>query len=495
MKLGKLLLLGVLPALALGACTPNADDNSEWNDGSQPVSFTSQIQGVKTKAANNAWDADGKDEVGIFVKQNGAFGDVLNKHYFVSADGNLTTATAEDAIYYPENGSKVDFVAYYPYSNALTGNTYSINVADQTSQSAIDLLYSVNATNKDKSVSGPVQLTFKHQLAKIVLNITKDATIPTLGGLKVSITGTKTKGSFALVNGALTPDDTSVQPIEALVSNAGSLAEAIILPANGLSGAQITFTLGGDTKTWNIPEGQNYAGGSQYTYPVTIKETGGKISVSFGDASIDDWTPVAGGNIDIDFGNGGVDPDPDPEPEPGVEVEIFKETFCKSGTPIPSGNLSISAFKDWDNVDCTFTGGGGEDIRSIIHKTDPSQSGTIPKVNNLWLKSGANGSLTIAGIKADGYKNIKILFEAAANVYNTGSSIDLNKIKVTWNGSDVVVPSRIVEQANKEANVFYEMTATTSLSGTANNTLVFSSTAIDNTVGLRVTNIRIMGTK
>ena len=44
MKLGKFLSMGVLSVLALGACTPNADDNSEWNDGSQPVVFKSQIE-------------------------------------------------------------------------------------------------------------------------------------------------------------------------------------------------------------------------------------------------------------------------------------------------------------------------------------------------------------------------------------------------------------------------------------------------------------------
>lgn len=491
MKLGKFLSMGVLSVLALGACTPNADDNSEWNDGSQPVSFKSQIQGVKTRAVNNAWNEEGSDQVGVFVKQNGAFGDAVNKHYYVSAEGNLSTASAGDAIYYPENGDKVDFVAYYPYVTNLTNNAYAVDVTDQSSQPAIDLLYSINATNKDKTVTTPVQLTFKHQLAKIVLNITKDATIPTLEGLKVAVTGTKTKGAFALLNGVLTPDDGSVQNIAAKVSNAGTLAETIILPVNGLSGATITFTIGDKTKTWNIPEGQNYVSGSQYTYPVTIKETGGQISVSFGDATIDNWTPVVGGDINIDFGNGSVDPDP----EPGTEVEIFKETIMKSGTPIASGNVAVGSFKDWDNMDCTFVGGGGEDIRSIIHKTDPAQTGDIPKINNLWLKSGANGSLTISGIKAEGYKNIKIIFEAAANVYNKDTSIDLNTIKVTWNGTVVDVPGKTVTQANKEANVFYEMQASTTLSGTANSTLMFSASETDNTVGLRVANIRVMGTK
>ncbi|WP_448779340.1 fimbrillin family protein [Bacteroides congonensis] len=354
MKLGKFLSMGVLSVLALGACTPNADDNSEWNDGSQAVSFTSQIQGAKTRATNNAWDAEGSDEVGILVKQNGVFGDVVNKHYYVSAEGNLSTASADDAIYYPADGSKVDFVAYYPYSAVLADNAYAIDVTNQSPQSAIDLLYSINATNKDKNVTAPVQLTFKHQLTKIVLNITKDATIPTLEGLKVAITGTKTKGSFALLNGALTPDDASTKAIEALVNKAGTLAEAIILPVNNLSGAKITFTLGGETKSWNIPEGQNYAAGTQHTYPVTIKETGGKISVSFGDASIDDWTPVIGGNIDIDFGDGGGEVDPP--------------------TPVETNLLVNSSFEDW-NADLPVGWDNATYNTNVTKSTDVKRSG------------------------------------------------------------------------------------------------------------------------
>lgn len=513
MKLGKFLSMGVLSVLALGACTPNADDNSEWNDGSQAVSFTSQIQGAKTRATNNAWDAEGSDEVGILVKQNGVFGDVVNKHYYVSAEGNLSTASADDAIYYPADGSKVDFVAYYPYSAVLADNAYAIDVTNQSPQSAIDLLYSINATNKDKNVTTPVQLTFKHQLTKIVLNITKDATIPTLEGLKVAITGTKTKGSFALLNGSLTPDDASTKAIEALVNKAGTLAEAIILPVNNLSGAKITFTLGGETKSWNIPEGQNYAAGTQHTYPVTIKETGGKISVSFGDASIDDWTPVAGGNIDIDFGDGGGEVDP---PTPGGEEQtILLETFggTESSRAVAKITSSLNStshypyvneFTDWDNKDKGYTYSGAfeqvsgkyycADIRSIAYKTDANRTETT-KTNNLWLPSGHDTSLKIEGINTTGYTGIKLTFEAAANVFNAADATDLNKIQVKWNGLSLTVPSKSLTGANKDGNVFFSVEVPEELTAGDNCSLEFLTPTADNQYGFRICNIKIVGTK
>lgn len=491
MKLGKFLSMSVLSVLALGACTPNADDNSEWIDGSQPVSFISQIQGVKSRAANNAWDENGNDQVGIFVKQNGAFGDVVNKHYRVSASGALSTASASDAIYYPENGDKVDFVAYYPYTASLSNNTYAVDVADQTSQPAIDLLYSANATNKDKTVTTPVQLTFKHQLAKIVLNISTDGSVPSLAGLKVSINGTKTKGSFALLDGTLTTDANSVKEIAANVNAAGTLGEAIILPVDGLTGGEITFTLGSETKTWSIPAGQIYAGGSQYTYPVTIKKEGGQISVAFGNATIDDWTPVAFGNIDIEFGEGG-----DVPPTPGVEGTIIEETFGNKAGKVVSSSTKIGTFSDWDNPTLSFTpdAGNSADIRAIAHKTEANPTETT-KINNLWLKAKNNSSLTISGINAEGYKNIKVIFEAGANVFNSGDEIDLNVITVKWNGTSLTLPSKIVSKAGNQTNVFYEMTATSELSGTANSTLEFSADADANLYGLRVANIKLLGTK
>ncbi len=45
MKLEKLFFATVLSGLAFTACVDN-DDKSEWNDGSQPISFTSSIKGL-----------------------------------------------------------------------------------------------------------------------------------------------------------------------------------------------------------------------------------------------------------------------------------------------------------------------------------------------------------------------------------------------------------------------------------------------------------------
>lgn len=276
----------------------------------------------------------------------------MNKHYYASATGDLSAVSAGDAISYPEDGSAVDFVAYYPYAASLTNNAYAVDVTNQSSQAAIDLLYSNNATRKDKTVTTPVQLNFKHQLTKIVMNITTDGTVPSLSGLQVTIKGTSAKGSFALADGTLTPD-ASTSDITANVNAAGSQAEAIILPVTSLTGGSIAFTLNGKTQTLDIPASQKYEPGTQYTYPVTITDANGTISVAFGDATIDDWTSVAGGSINIDFGDaGGTDPGTDPDPEPTETNLIVNPGFEDWTGTLPTGwdvaayNTNISKSTD-----------------------------------------------------------------------------------------------------------------------------------------------------
>lgn len=169
-------------------------------------------------------------------------------------------------------------------------------------------------------------------------------------------------------------------------------------------------------------------------------------------------------------GDGTVDPEPEPTPA-GV---IFEE---KMGTT-EANRVKIASYTNWDNKDLQFSDEtGNADVRAIAHKTEANPSETT-KVNNVWLPSGKNAELTIAGINA-------------ANVFNKGTSIDLNKIKVTFNGTSLTIPSKVVSKDNNDANVFYTLTSTFEVAGTENSTLKFAASAADNTVGLRLYNIKL----
>lgn len=487
MKLRNILWMSALSTLAFVGCTSNNDENSEWNDGNQPVSFSSSIQGlVTTKAAGTSWAAG--DAVGIFMTGNGnpiAQSTFVNKRYLTDANGNFSAATADEAIFYPKDDAAVDFIAYYPYAESLSNHSYAVNVADQTTQATIDLMYSNNATGL-KNTTSKANLSFSHQLVKINLVITKGEGISTLDGLNVSIGGTKTRAAFALGNAALTIDDNSVATIQTKVAAEGTVAEAIILPVSGLNGGNIVFSVpGAGTFKWDIPAGQNYEKGKKYTYEVELKNSnaGNVVEVS---SSITDWVDIPSGSIDVDFGNGG---GTDPDPEPGTQT-IFVEKLSGAGDKV-----KIAAYTGWDNPTLTFSDEFGiADIRGIAHKTDENRTET-EKVNNVWLPATKDASLKISGIKAAGYTNLKLTYEAAANVFNAGTSIDLNKVIVKWNGETMTTTSKIVSKDNNDANVFFPMEVTSTMGASENATLEFFASGAENALGLRIYNIKLVGDK
>ena len=325
MKLGKFLFTGSLSLFALAACVSN-DDKSEWNDGSQAINFTSSIQGLNTRAANAEWTAG--DKVGIFMKA--ANGDLsaataANKLHTTDKNGNLTASNAENALYYPTDGSSVDFVAYYPYVISLPGNTYKVDVTTQTDKPAIDLLYSDNAKGFAKGASGSPQLTFTHMLSQIVFNIEKDATIPTLDGLKVTFKGMNTKADFTLADGKLINAGT-VADITSLMAEGATTITTIVLPATTLSDIKVVFDLNGKSYTADYPQTVLDAG-RKYVHKVKLSDSNGQPVIVMEAATITDWIEVPGGDIDVDFG-GGVTP---PEPIEGVEVTTdkpYNETFA-----------------------------------------------------------------------------------------------------------------------------------------------------------------------
>ena len=325
MKLGKFLFTGSLSLFALASCVSN-DDKSEWNDGSQAINFTSSIQGLNTRAANAEWTAG--DKVGIFMKA--ANGDLsaataANKLHTTDKNGNLTASNAENALYYPTDGSSVDFVAYYPYVISLPGNTYKVDVTTQTDKPAIDLLYSDNAKGFAKGASGSPQLTFTHMLSQIVFNIEKDATIPTLDGLKVTFKGMNTKADFTLADGKLINAGT-VADITSLMAEGATTITTIVLPATTLSDIKVVFDLNGKSYTADYPQTVLDAG-RKYVHKVKLSDSNGQPVIVMEAATITDWIEVPGGDIDVDFG-GGVTP---PEPIEGVEVTTdkpYNETFA-----------------------------------------------------------------------------------------------------------------------------------------------------------------------
>lgn len=182
-------------------------------------------------------------------------------------------------------------------------------------------------------------------------------------------------------------------------------------------------------------------------------------------------------------GGGPVDPDP-------TEGKlIFTETFGN----VVGANTNVADFTGWNNTNFTFTVADPKcNIRPKAHMTDANRTDQT-KVNSIWFPSNNDHTFTISGIDASKYSKFIVKYELGANVFNAGSSIDLNVLKVSLNDVEGTAASKVVSKDNSDANVFFDMQVELSVQGTANSTLKFSAAGASNTMGLLLYNVRLIG--
>lgn len=319
MKISNLLYMGALSTLALMSCTNN-DDNSEWY-GSEGIVFTTAIQ---SRVSGNTWNAN--DEVGIYMMNAGSgieAATAQNKKYIAQTNGTLTAAPG-NGIYLPESGN-VDFIAYYPYTTSVSGNKLAVNVSDQSNPAAIDLIYSNGTKGVAATTATTISLGFTHQLTKVTLNVTKDATIETLNGLGVNIKGISTEGEFNLADGTLTATaGTNNKDVAMYIDAQGTTATAtaIILPtaaSTDQTSLNLTFNLNGQSFTHTISDASIFEKGTNVSFNAKLSINNGKPVVTVGNATINNWTEKPGGDINVDFDGG---------TQPGGETVVLDESFA-----------------------------------------------------------------------------------------------------------------------------------------------------------------------
>ena len=273
----KLLFFAIAATTMLTACKK---DNVGNNNDPVEVKFTGNVAQIQTRVGGpngNMWDAD--DPVGIYMIKADpgtlAPANILssNRPYTASAGASATfTALGNSPIYYPDDGSNVKFIAYYPYS-ANIGADYKlpIDVSDQSNQSAIDVLYApTSALGYNKGANQSVSLQFEHALTKLVFNISNGTNItePVANGMRVEISGQQTTGVLDLTNGTVTPTG----EISTITAEGGSVVEMILLPVM-TENLNITFiNSAGQRFEVTIPGNTIWNEGFRYSYNVIIDE-------------------------------------------------------------------------------------------------------------------------------------------------------------------------------------------------------------------------------
>ena len=272
--LRKFYYLFVIVLFGLSAC--NKEDEQLSNSQSLPVSFDASVfQGVQTRVIGNEWESG--DKIGVFAIKNGS---TLNEGSIVENYDNLSFSTSGNgqfyqdgqAIYYPEDGSAIDFISYYPYKPNLTSYNYPIDIADQ-----VDLLYSNNLKNATK-VNTSNTLDFNRALSKLAISIEPKGE-GSLEGLSIEIEGLKTKASFSLVDGKLTVDDTANGKLLLTPTGTNTKKEVttILLPTTEENSIKVVFKIGDKvTYKWTIPH--LLEGGSLYSYQINLNGLSSDVS-------------------------------------------------------------------------------------------------------------------------------------------------------------------------------------------------------------------------
>jgi hypothetical protein len=322
----KIVRIAILVSLLLVSCSEN-----EGKSGSPdlPVRFSSGLpEQAESRAVNNRWEAG--DRVGIYMVPHTAeasaaadfsrYTGATNTPYVTSGGGTsvaLSVMSGHNAIVYPTDGGKVNFVAYYPYKSDVHttgGNVYKVDVSNQSPSKAIDLLYHKGTGTAYDRDSEDVALTFTHQLSKMRISLTPASGVEAdLSGATVTLSGFPVTADFNLSTGALshpggeTKTITSVKDVAA--SSAGqAVFEAIVVPHSGASYTRsVTFTIGGTAYRHTLAASDGFEAGVAHRYTFTF--TGSKIVTTQKD--IGDWEGgvITWGNYQLTAGKTSFDLD------------------------------------------------------------------------------------------------------------------------------------------------------------------------------------------
>lgn len=292
-------------ALALAACSDNENEPADRADGQPvPVEFRASVGVTETRAVDQTWSA--ADAIGIFmVKAGQSFvpeqisEGAENIRYVVDAAATGTFKPGGTTIYYPMDNSEVDFYAYSPWGSLIKEETtkhylYVVNLATQTNQEALDLLYSNDVKGKKKTDKA-ITLGFKHQLCKVILTVEPGAGVSAdeMNGLTVKVNAQNTTADFDLTAGALKAYAANAADITFFKQTDAYIYEAILLP-DAATDRTFEFDLNNGRDVpfiWNM--GKALTAGSKYTYTVKLNRSGAEVSGQIGS-----WNAEDGGQVD-----------------------------------------------------------------------------------------------------------------------------------------------------------------------------------------------------
>ena len=302
----KFKILYIAAAALLFAACANEEDGI-GNNG--PVAATVQADIVKnaTRATtDNTWSSN--DAIGVNVTSTGyTIGD--NVKYTTTGDGNFTS---DNPIYFADARETVIFNAYYPYQENMDGNgivnNWNMAEVKEGEPCPADFLFANGATATKSSPQ--VQFTgdnqFKHCMSMIRLTFKAGKGINANNAIlknQLKLKGIYKTGSINTVKGEVTisgdrgiyesdVDDKSLKD--------GVTCEFIVFPQsldNNKMDIELDVADNGTINTYTTSLGSStnneFKGGYQYTYTISINNTG----VVIDNAGITKWQTIDEGDL------------------------------------------------------------------------------------------------------------------------------------------------------------------------------------------------------
>lgn len=284
-------------ALALAACT---NDTENLNDGPVAAVINAEISdAVSTRASGTAWAE--RDEIGISESRFG----YTNVPYRWESGKFTPTGT----IIFFQDDDPTTFSAYYPYDADGGTLTATTDATAQQNQPAIDFLYATGATASthnpevnftDDTDAGGTDCSFHHCMSQITLTFKEGSGVDfsTIQPTGYTLSGLMLTGSFDTTTGTAETDDaTAAQDLDMTLTNGALTSSVILFPQTKASiGLSVYYNSQPYTATLTIPDGALKAG-NNYTYTVTVRNK----DLSISSATISDWNPVNGGNVNADL--------------------------------------------------------------------------------------------------------------------------------------------------------------------------------------------------
>lgn len=232
----KTILFGLAAAMLATACSE--EDDLRQGIAGEGITFTSSVM---SRATDTSFEPE--DAIGVSMyTESGFVGNATNVHY-TTADGSGFTSTNPMTWGAAGSAETVDFKGVYPYkAGAVADGIYSFTLAtgEGASLSDNDVMYS---SMTDVAVgSNNVNLTFKHKLVKVVMQVYDQNRKP-LPGATVKINNQQTSGTLNLADGTVTSTSAADATLD-FASNPDVEGEyqTIVMPSAATQGRVITIT-------------------------------------------------------------------------------------------------------------------------------------------------------------------------------------------------------------------------------------------------------------